>query len=37
MRRIATIVVVVIVMVVLGYLSHTFDLLGLAKAVHGAA
>ena len=34
MRRIVIIVLVVMTVAVLGYLAHTFDLLGLAKAVH---
>ena len=36
-RRTIIIIVVVLALAVFGYLAHTFDLLGLAKAVHGAA
>ena len=37
MRRILAIVAILFVLVVLGYLAHSFDLLSLAKSVHGAA
>jgi hypothetical protein len=36
-RRTLVIIIIVIALAVLGYLAHTFDLLGLAKAVHGNA
>ena len=36
MRRIViTVVVVLAVVVLLGYLAHTFDLLGLIRSLHG--
>lgn len=34
-RTIVTIVAVVIIVAGLAYLAHTFDLLGLAKSIHG--
>jgi len=36
-RRTIIIIVVVIALAGLGYLAHTFDLLGLAKSIHGGA
>ena len=37
MRRIVTIVAILLAIVVLGHLAHSFDLLSLAKSIHGAA
>lgn len=36
-RTLITIIVVVATLAVLGYLAHTFDLIGLAKSLHGGA
>ena len=36
-RRTITIIVVVLILAALGYLAHTFDLLGLVKSLHGGA
>ena len=34
-RRLITLIVVLLIIAGLGYLAHTFDLLGLAKSLHG--
>lgn len=36
-RTIITIIVVVLALTGLGYLAHSFDLLGLARSIHGGA
>ena len=36
-RTIIVIITVVLVLAALGYLAHTYDLLGLAKSIHGGA